>query len=96
MVPFGMRLVVGLCEVVLANQKLLFQYPKCGVSRVSIDVPLHYIYASYARRHFNSSGIGIQDAPRPYEITFALLMGTSPRVHSRFGGLTKDKVSIHD
>jgi len=59
-------------------------------------VPLHYIYASYARRHFNSSGIGIQDAPRPYEITFALLMGTSPRVHSRFGGLTKDKVSIHD
>ena len=59
-------------------------------------VPLHYIHAAYVRSHFNSMEIGIQDAPRPNEILFALVMGTGGRVHSRLGGLTKDKVSVHD
>jgi hypothetical protein len=59
-------------------------------------VPLHYIHACYVRSHFNSMEIGIQDAPRPNEILFALVMGTGGRVHSRLGGLTKDKVSVHD
>ena len=59
-------------------------------------VPVHYIHASYVRSHFNSIEVGIQDAPRPNEILFALVMGTGPRVHSRLGGLTKDKVSVHD
>lgn len=59
-------------------------------------VPLHYIHASYVRSHYNSTEIGIQDAPRPDEILFALVMGTGGRVHSRLGGLTKDKVSVHD
>ena len=59
-------------------------------------VPVHYIHASYVRSHFNSMGVGIQDAPRPNEILFALVMGTGPRVHSRLGGLTKDQVSVHD
>jgi hypothetical protein len=59
-------------------------------------VPVHYIHASYVRSHFNSMEVGIQDAPRPNEILFALVMGTGPRVHSRLGGLTKDKVSVHD
>lgn len=59
-------------------------------------VPLHYIHASYVRSHFNSMEVGIQDAPRPNEILFALVMGTGGRVHSRLGGLTKDKVSVHD
>lgn len=59
-------------------------------------VPLHYIHASYVRSHFNSMEIGIQDAPRPNEILFALVMGTGARIHSRLGGLTKDKVSVHD
>jgi len=27
---------------------------------------------------------------------YALVMGTGGRVHSRLGGLTKDKVSVHD
>jgi hypothetical protein len=59
-------------------------------------VPLHYIHASYVRSHYNTMDVGIQDAPRPDEILFALVMGTGGRVHSRLGGLTKEKVSIHD
>ena len=61
-----------------------------------IMVPLHYIHAAYVRSHYNSMEIGIQDAPRPNEILFALVMGTGGRVHARLGGLTKDKVSVHD
>ncbi len=59
-------------------------------------VPLHYIHAAYVRSHFNSIEIGIQDAPRPNEILFGLVMGTGGRVHSRLGGLTKENVSVHD
>lgn len=59
-------------------------------------VPLHYIHASYVRSHYNSMEIGIQDAPRPNEILFALLMGTGGRIHSRLGGLTKEAVSVND
>jgi hypothetical protein len=59
-------------------------------------VPLHYIHASYVRSHYNTMEIGIQDAPRPNEILFALVMGTGGRVHSRLGGLTQENVSVHD
>jgi hypothetical protein len=59
-------------------------------------VPLHYIHASYVRSHYNTMEIGIQDAPRPDEILFALVMGTGGRVHQRLGGLTKEQVSVHD
>ncbi len=59
-------------------------------------VPLHYIHACYVRSHYNSMEIGIQDAPRPKEILFALVMGTGGRIHARLGGLTKDGVSVGD
>lgn len=59
-------------------------------------VPLHYTHASYVRSHYNTMEIGIQDAPRPDEILFSLVMGTGGRIHSRLGGLTKDQVSVHD
>jgi hypothetical protein len=59
-------------------------------------VPLHYIHASYVRSHYNSMEIGIQDAPRPKEILFALLMGTGGRIHARLGGLSKENVNVHD
>jgi hypothetical protein len=48
------------------------------------------------RSHFNSVEIGIQDAPRPDEILFALVMADGGRIHSRLGGLTKEQVSVHD
>ncbi|MBP0631157.1 MULTISPECIES: amino acid synthesis family protein [unclassified Cupriavidus] len=59
-------------------------------------VPVHYIHASYVRSHYNSMEIGIQDAPRPNELLFALVMGTGGRVHSRLGGLSREGVSVHD
>lgn len=59
-------------------------------------VPLHYIHAAYVRSHFNAMEVGIQDAPRPDEILFALVMGTGGRIHARLGGLTKENVSVHD
>tara|TARA_R110000851_G_scaffold333533_1_gene515416 strand:+ start:258765 stop:259343 length:579 start_codon:yes stop_codon:yes gene_type:complete len=59
-------------------------------------VPLHYIHAAYVRSHYTIGEVGIQDAPRPNEILFALLAGTGGRVHARLGGLTKENVSVHD
>jgi hypothetical protein len=59
-------------------------------------VPLHYIHAAYVRSHFNVMEVGIQDAPRPDEILFGLVMGTGGRIHARLGGLTKEAVSAHD
>jgi len=59
-------------------------------------VPLYYIHAAYVRSHFNTFEIGIQDAPRPDEILFALVMGDGGRLHSRLGGLEKSQVAVHD
>lgn len=59
-------------------------------------VPLHYIHASYVRSHYNTMEVGIQDAPRPDEILFALVMGTGGRIHARLGGLSKENVAVHD
>ncbi|KQP22085.1 amino acid synthesis family protein [Pseudorhodoferax sp. Leaf267] len=59
-------------------------------------VPLHNIHASYVRSHYNTFEVGIQDAPRPDEILFALVMATGGRIHSRLGGLTLDQVAVHD
>ena len=59
-------------------------------------VPLHYIHAAYVRSHFNSVEVGIQDAPRPDEILYALVMADGGRIHARLGGLTKEQVSVHD
>jgi Amino acid synthesis len=59
-------------------------------------VPVHYIHAAYVRSHFNTFEVGIQDAPRPDEILFALVMTDGGRIHSRLGGLTKDQVAVHD
>jgi hypothetical protein len=59
-------------------------------------VPLHCIHAAYVRSHFNAVEIGVQDGPRPDEIVFAVVMATGGRVHARLGGLSKDKISVHD
>lgn len=59
-------------------------------------VPVHHIEAAYVRSHFASVEIGVQDAPRPAELVFALVMGTGPRVHARIGGLRADEISVHD
>ena len=84
-------------RTVLGDPKAIVPAAKAVASAgYRLMVPLHYIHAAYVRSHFNSMEVGIQDAPRPNEILFALVMGTGGRVHSRLGGLTKDKVSVHD
>lgn len=84
-------------RAVLGEPKAMVPASKAVASAgYRLMVPLNYIHASYVRSHYNSMEIGIQDAPRPNEILYALVMGTGGRVHSRLGGLTKDKVSVND
>ncbi len=87
---WAMRAVLGEPKAMVPANKAV------AAAGYRLMVPVHYIHASYVRSHYNSVEIGIQDAPRPDEILFALVMGTGGRVHSRLGGLTKDKVSVHD
>ncbi len=87
---WAMRAVLGEPKAIVPANKAV------ASAGYRMMVPVHYIHACYVRSHYNSVEIGIQDAPRPDEILFALVMGTGGRVHSRLGGLTKDKVSVHD
>lgn len=87
---WAMRALLGEPKAIVPANKAV------AATGYRLMVPLHYIHAAYVRSHYNSMEIGIQDAPRPDEILFALVMGTGGRVHSRLGGLTKDKVSVHD
>jgi hypothetical protein len=59
-------------------------------------VPLHHVHASYVRSHFSSVEIGIQDAPRPDEILFALVMSNGGRIHPRVGGLAAEQIAVGD
>lgn len=87
---WAMRAVLGEPKAMVPASKAV------AAAGYRLMVPLHNIHASYVRSHYNSMEIGIQDAPRPQEILFALVMGTGGRIHSRLGGLTKDKISVHD
>jgi Amino acid synthesis len=87
---WAMRSVLGEPKAMVPASKAV------AATGYRLMVPLHNIQASYVRSHYNSMEIGIQDAPRPNEILFALVMGTGGRVHSRLGGLTKDKIAVHD
>jgi hypothetical protein len=87
---WAMRKVLGEPKAIVPSAKAV-----AGVG-YRLMVPLHHIHAAYVRSHFNSMEVGLQDAPRPDEILFALVMGTGPRVHARLGGLTKEQVSVHD
>jgi hypothetical protein len=59
-------------------------------------VPLHHVHAAYVRSHFSSVEIGIQDAPRPDEILFALVMSNGGRIHPRVGGLAAEQIAAND
>ena len=85
-----MRQVLGDPKAIVPAAKAVAQ------AGYRLMVPLHYIHAAYVRSHFSSMEIGIQDAPRPNEILYALVMADGGRIHSRLGGLTKQAVSVHD
>jgi hypothetical protein len=87
---WAMRAVLGEPKAIVPASKAV------AATGYRLMVPLHYIHAAYVRSHYNSMEIGIQDAPRPQEILFALVMGTGGRIHERLGGLTKDQVSVGD
>ena len=87
---WAMRQVLGEPKAIVPAAKAV------AATGFRLMVPLHYIHAAYVRSHFNTFEVGIQDAPRPNEILFALVMGTGGRVHARLGGLGKDQVSVHD
>ncbi|MCM5570432.1 amino acid synthesis family protein [Burkholderiaceae bacterium FT117] len=87
---WAMRAVLGDPKAIVPAAKAV------AATGYRLMVPLHYIHAAYVRSHFNSMEVGIQDAPRPNEILFALVMGTGGRIHARIGGLTKEQVSVHD
>lgn len=87
---WAMRQVLGEPKAIVPAAKAV------AATGYRLMVPLHYIHAAYVRSHFNSVEVGIQDAPRPDEILFALVMADGGRIHSRLGGLTKDKVSVND
>ena len=56
-------------------------------------VPVHHVHAAYVRSHFSGIEIGVQDAPRPDEIVYALAMATGGRIHARAGGLRADEIA---
>lgn len=87
---WAMREVLGQPKAIVPASKAV------AATGYRLMVPLHYIHACYVRSHYNAMEIGIQDAPRPDEILYALVMGTGGRIHSRLGGLTKEQVSVHD
>jgi Amino acid synthesis len=87
---WAMRSVLGEPKAIVPSAKAV------AATGYRLMVPLHNIHACYVRSHYNSMEVGIQDAPRPNEILFALVMGTGGRVHSRLGGLAKENISVHD
>ncbi|CAN7602999.1 amino acid synthesis family protein [Variovorax sp. LjRoot290] len=87
---WAMRSVLGEPKAIVPSAKAV------AATGYRLMVPLHYIHAAYVRSHYNSMEVGIQDAPRPNEILFALVMGTGGRVHARLGGLSKETVTVHD
>jgi hypothetical protein len=87
---WAMRSILGEPKAIVPSAKAV------AATGYRLMVPLHYIHAAYVRSHYNSMEVGIQDAPRPNEILFALVMGTGGRVHARLGGLNKEQVAVHD
>ena len=87
---WAMRTVLGEPKAMVPAAKAV------AATGYRLMVPLHHIHASYVRSHYNSMEVGIQDAPRPNEILFALVMGTGGRVHARLGGLAADQIKVHD
>ncbi|MFS2162460.1 amino acid synthesis family protein [Variovorax sp. Varisp62] len=87
---WAMRQVLGEPKAIVPAAKAV------AATGYRLMVPLHYIHAAYVRSHFNTVEVGIQDAPRPDEILFALVMADGGRIHSRLGGLTKEWVSVND
>lgn len=87
---WAMREALGEPKAIVPSVKAV------GSMGYRLMVPLHHVRAAYVRSHFTTAEIGIQDAPRPDEILFALVMSNGGRVHSRVGGLTANGITVND
>jgi hypothetical protein len=87
---WAMRQVLGEPKAIVPSAKAVAH------TGYRLMVPLHYVHAAYVRSHYNTVEVGIQDAPRPDEILFALAMADGGRIHARLGGLAKDQVRMND
>lgn len=87
---WAMREILGAPKAIVPSAKAV------AATGYRLMVPMHYIHAAYVRSHFNVMEIGVQDAPRPNEIVFGLVMADGGRIHSRLGGLTTEQVSAND
>lgn len=87
---WGMREALGSPNAIVPSIKAV------ASAGYRIMIPLHHIHAAYVRSHFSSVETGLQDAPRPDEILFALAMSTGGRVHARVGGLSADRIAVND
>lgn len=87
---WAMRAVLGEPKAIVPAGKAVAQ------AGYRLMVPLHHLHAAYVRSHFNSMEVGLQDAPRPDEILFALVMADGGRIHERLGGLRQDQITVGD
>ena len=87
---WAMRRALGGSKAIVPSVKAV------GSMGYRLMVPLHHVRAAYVRSHFASAEVGIQDAPRPDEILFAVVMSNGGRVHPRVGGLAASEISVND
>ena len=69
---------------------------KRGGPGTSIDVPLAYKDALYARSHYDTVTVTVPDAPGPDEVAVIMVVATRGRLLARLGGLTRDQVKGED
>lgn len=87
---YAMRGLLGEALAIVPSAK------KVGGVGARLDVPIGHKDAAYVRGHFDAMEVGINDAPKPDEILFALVMARGGRVHDRMGGLAAADISARD
>ncbi len=87
---YAMREALGGALAIVPSSK------KVGGIGCHLDIPITHINASYVRSHFDAMEVYVQDAPKPNELVFGLVMTTGGRTHSRVGGLKADDISAND
>lgn len=74
-------------ELLPASKAIVPSTKKVGGPGTRLDVPVTHSNASYVRSHFDSTEVGINDAPKADEMLVILVMTTGARIHNRAGGL---------
>ena len=87
---YAMREALGGALAIVPSAK------KVGGIGSCLDIPITHINASYVRSHFDAMEVSVQDAPRPNELIYGLVMTTGGRTHPRVGGLEIDQISVND